>query len=173
MEIKSTSQPLPLPIQVAAELLHFVQFGALGVGCAGAAVLLYEGVRVSEVLLRPLPRIISAPLAGAVCGAIALRFPQVCYRFRSVFAVLCLCSFWCLHLLIMAKDPILRKALGVGKELHGFKTPAWTCLVVTHMHSCVSVRCIGVCTLQSIDNWRGCANSGHHARPLSPLRRMA
>jgi hypothetical protein len=28
-----------------------VQFSVLGVGCAGAAVLLYEGVRVSEVVL--------------------------------------------------------------------------------------------------------------------------
>lgn len=39
--------------------------------------MLYEGVRVSEVALRPLPRSISAPLAGALCGAIALSFPQV------------------------------------------------------------------------------------------------
>ncbi len=53
------------------------QFGALGLGCAGAAVLLYEGVRVSEVALRPLPRLVSAPLAGALCGAIALKYPQV------------------------------------------------------------------------------------------------
>ncbi len=53
------------------------QFGALGVGCAGAAVLLYEGVRIAETTLRPLPRIVSAPLGGALCGVIALKFPQV------------------------------------------------------------------------------------------------
>lgn len=53
------------------------QFSVLGVGCAGAAVLLYEGVRVSEVVLRPLPRWVSAPLGGAVCGLIAFKFPQV------------------------------------------------------------------------------------------------
>ena len=53
------------------------QFSALGLGCAAAAVLLYEGVRVSELALRPLPRVISAPLAGALCGAIAYKFPQV------------------------------------------------------------------------------------------------
>lgn len=53
------------------------QFGALGVGCAGAAVALYEGVRVSEIALRPLPRIVSAPLAGLLCGIIALQYPQV------------------------------------------------------------------------------------------------
>ncbi len=58
-------------------IVDVLQFSALGVGCAAAAVLLYEGVRVSEVALRPLPRILSAPLAGALCGAIALRFPQV------------------------------------------------------------------------------------------------
>lgn len=55
----------------------FLQFSVLGVGCAGAAVLLYEGVRVSEVVLRPLPRWVSAPLGGAVCGLIAFKFPQV------------------------------------------------------------------------------------------------
>ena len=49
----------------------------LGVGCAGAAVLLYEGVRVSETALRPLPRWASAPLGGALCGIIAFKFPQV------------------------------------------------------------------------------------------------
>ena len=38
---------------------------------------LYEGVRISEILLRPLPRIVSAPLAGALCGGIAYNFPQV------------------------------------------------------------------------------------------------
>lgn len=54
-----------------------MQFSVLGVGCAGAAVLLYEGVRVSEVVLRPLPRWASAPLGGAVCGLIAFKFPQV------------------------------------------------------------------------------------------------
>jgi H+/Cl- antiporter ClcA len=58
-------------------LLPAVQFSVLGVGCAGAAVLLYEGVRVSEVVLRPLPRWVSAPLGGAVCGLIAFKFPQV------------------------------------------------------------------------------------------------
>lgn len=60
-----------------AILLCAVQFSVLGVGCAGAAVLLYEGVRVSEVVLRPLPRWMSAPLGGAVCGLIAFKFPQV------------------------------------------------------------------------------------------------
>jgi len=57
-----------------------VQFSALGVGCAGAAVLLYEGVRLSELALRPLPRYVSAPLGGALCGVIAYKFPQVCSR---------------------------------------------------------------------------------------------
>ncbi|KAG1659430.1 hypothetical protein FOA52_001101 [Chlamydomonas sp. UWO 241] len=60
-------------------LLDVFQFGLLGAGCAGAAVALYEGVRVSEIILRPLPRWISAPLAGAACGAIALAHPQVQY----------------------------------------------------------------------------------------------
>ena len=32
---------------------------------------------MSELVLRPLPRWISAPLAGALCGAIAYKFPQV------------------------------------------------------------------------------------------------
>lgn len=54
-----------------------LQFSALGVGCAGAAVLLYEGIRVSEVILRPLPRWASAPLGGLLCGIIAFKFPQV------------------------------------------------------------------------------------------------
>lgn len=58
-----------------------LQFSALGVGCAGAAVLLYEGIRVSEVVLRPLPRWASAPLGGALCGLIAFKFPQVCVQF--------------------------------------------------------------------------------------------
>lgn len=53
------------------------QFSALGVGCAGAAVLLYEGVRVSETMLRPFPRWVAAPFGGALCGFIAFRFPQV------------------------------------------------------------------------------------------------
>ena len=53
------------------------QFGLLGVGCASAAVALYEGVRISEIVLRPLPRMVSVPLAGALCGAIAYKFPQV------------------------------------------------------------------------------------------------
>ncbi|GFH16344.1 chloride channel protein CLC-f [Haematococcus lacustris] len=52
------------------KLTSYEQFSALGVGCAGAAVLLYEGVRVSEVALRPLPRIISAPLAVCVGGGL-------------------------------------------------------------------------------------------------------
>jgi H+/Cl- antiporter ClcA len=60
-----------------------VQFSALGVGCAGAAVLLYEGIRVSEVVLRPLPRWASAPLGGALCGIIAFKFPQVRSRIAS------------------------------------------------------------------------------------------
>jgi hypothetical protein len=58
-------------------LLLLSQFSALGVGCAGAAVLLYEGIRVSEVILRPLPRWASAPLGGLLCGIIAFKFPQV------------------------------------------------------------------------------------------------
>lgn len=57
-------------------LLDVFQFGFLGLGCAGAAVALYEGVRVAELLLRPLPRTLSAPLGGALCGIIALKFPQ-------------------------------------------------------------------------------------------------
>ncbi|KAL6763955.1 chloride channel [Haematococcus lacustris] len=65
-------------------IFDVLQFSALGVGCAGAAVLLYEGVRVSEVALRPLPRIISAPLAGAMCGAIALKFPAVQYGYIAL-----------------------------------------------------------------------------------------
>jgi H+/Cl- antiporter ClcA len=54
-----------------------LQFSALGLGCAGAAVALYEGVRVSEIFLRPLPRYVSAPLGGALCGLIAFWHPQV------------------------------------------------------------------------------------------------
>jgi H+/Cl- antiporter ClcA len=70
--------PLPLP-----------QFSALGVGCAGAAVALYEGVRVSEIFLRPLPRWVSAPLGGALCGLIAFWHPQVgCCRRRPLRAAL-------------------------------------------------------------------------------------
>lgn len=46
-------------------------------GCAVAAVALYEGVRVSEIALRPLPRYLSAPVAGIMTGVIAYRFPQV------------------------------------------------------------------------------------------------
>ncbi len=42
-----------------------------------AAVALYEGVRVSEIALRPLPRYLSAPAAGALCGLIAYKFPAV------------------------------------------------------------------------------------------------
>uniref|UniRef100_A0A7S0RZ83 Chloride channel protein n=1 Tax=Chlamydomonas leiostraca TaxID=1034604 RepID=A0A7S0RZ83_9CHLO len=61
-----------------------LQFSALGVGCAVAAVALYEGVRVSEIALRPLPRYLSAPLAGALCGAIALSFPQVQYGYVNL-----------------------------------------------------------------------------------------
>ena len=58
-------------------LYDVLEFGVLGVGCAGAAVALYEGVRVSEVLMRPLPRWISAPLAGGLCGVVAFQYPQV------------------------------------------------------------------------------------------------
>lgn len=36
-----------------------------------------QGVRMSELALRPLPRYVSAPLAGAMCGLIAFKFPQV------------------------------------------------------------------------------------------------
>jgi H+/Cl- antiporter ClcA len=60
------------------------QYSALGVGCAAAAVMLYEGVRVSEVVLRPLPRWASAPLGGALCGIIAIRFPQVQYGYINL-----------------------------------------------------------------------------------------
>jgi len=69
-----------------------LQFGALGVGCAGAAVLLYEGVRIAETTLRPIPRIISAPLGGALCGIIALEYPQVCV---CVCACACVCPVCC------------------------------------------------------------------------------
>ncbi|WIA38514.1 hypothetical protein OEZ86_001836 [Tetradesmus obliquus] len=65
-------------------LTDVLQFSVLGVGCAGAAVLLYEGVRVSEVVLRPLPRWVSAPLGGAVCGLIAFKFPQVQYGYINL-----------------------------------------------------------------------------------------
>ena len=34
-------------------------------------------MRISEIALRPLPRWVSAPLAGAMCGIIAYKFPQV------------------------------------------------------------------------------------------------
>lgn len=61
-----------------------LQFSALGLCCAGAAVSLYEGVRVCEVVLRPLPRYVSAPLAGALCGAIAFNFPQVQYGYINL-----------------------------------------------------------------------------------------
>mmetsp|Transcript_21002 Transcript_21002/g.58374 ORF Transcript_21002/g.58374 Transcript_21002/m.58374 type:complete len:766 (+) Transcript_21002:1061-3358(+) len=61
-----------------------VQFGALGVGCAAAAVLLYEGVRIAETTLRPIPRIVSAPLGGLLCGIIALEFPQVQYGYINL-----------------------------------------------------------------------------------------
>ena len=57
-----------------------LQFGLLGIACASAAVALYEGVRISEIALRPLPRWVSAPLAGAMCGIIAYKFPQVIRR---------------------------------------------------------------------------------------------
>lgn len=65
-------------------LIDVLEFSALGVACAGAAVLLYEGVRVSETLLRPLPRWAGAPLGGAICGAIAFRFPQVQFGYTSL-----------------------------------------------------------------------------------------
>lgn len=58
-------------------LVDVLQFSALGLGCSLAAVMLYEGVRVSEIALRPLPRVLSAPLAGIFCGIIAFWFPQV------------------------------------------------------------------------------------------------
>ncbi len=51
-----------------------------------AAVALYEGVRVSEIALRPLPRWLSAPTAGVLCGIIAYRFPQVRDEGREVGA---------------------------------------------------------------------------------------
>lgn len=65
-------------------LTDVLQFSALGVGCAGAAVLLYEGIRVSEVILRPLPRWASAPLGGLLCGIIAFKFPQVQYGYINL-----------------------------------------------------------------------------------------
>lgn len=65
-------------------IFDVLQFSFLGLGCAGAAVALYEGVRVSEVALRPLPRWVSAPLAGLLCGAIALQFPQVQYGYVNL-----------------------------------------------------------------------------------------
>jgi hypothetical protein len=75
------SFPPPVLLQFSFSWLSFppilLQFSLLGVGCASAAVMLYEGVRASEIVLRPLPRWASAPLAGALCGAIAYKFPQV------------------------------------------------------------------------------------------------
>lgn len=65
-------------------LYDVAQFSLLGVGCAGAAVALYEGVRVSEFVMRPMPRWVSAPLAGALCGIIALQFPQVQYGYINL-----------------------------------------------------------------------------------------
>ncbi|GAX78773.1 hypothetical protein CEUSTIGMA_g6210.t1 [Chlamydomonas eustigma] len=65
-------------------LYDVLEFSLLGVGCASAAVMLYEGVRASEIVLRPLPRWVSAPLAGALCGAIAYKFPQVQYGYVNL-----------------------------------------------------------------------------------------
>ncbi|GIL50877.1 hypothetical protein Vafri_6854 [Volvox africanus] len=65
-------------------LVDVLQFSALGLGCSVAAVALYEGVRVSEIALRPLPRWLSAPTAGALCGIIAYRFPQVQYGYVNL-----------------------------------------------------------------------------------------
>eukprot|EP00195_Chlamydomonas_chlamydogama_P005828 CAMPEP_0202903764 /NCGR_PEP_ID=MMETSP1392-20130828/26154_1 /ASSEMBLY_ACC=CAM_ASM_000868 /TAXON_ID=225041 /ORGANISM="Chlamydomonas chlamydogama, Strain SAG 11-48b" /LENGTH=634 /DNA_ID=CAMNT_0049591089 /DNA_START=664 /DNA_END=2568 /DNA_ORIENTATION=+ len=65
-------------------LYDVLEFGLLGLGCAGAAVALYEGVRVSEIGLRPLPRYVSAPLAGAMCGVVAFGFPQVQYGYVNL-----------------------------------------------------------------------------------------
>jgi hypothetical protein len=89
LNLSADSLSLPLPLPVPG-----LQFGALGLGCAGAAVLLYEGVRVSELALRPLPRIVSAPLAGAMCGAIALKYPQA----RAGYACICVCMCRCVCL---------------------------------------------------------------------------
>ncbi|GLI60659.1 hypothetical protein VaNZ11_002859 [Volvox africanus] len=65
-------------------LVDVLQFSALGLGCSVVAVALYEGVRVSEIALRPLPRWLSAPTAGALCGIIAYRFPQVQYGYVNL-----------------------------------------------------------------------------------------
>ena len=65
-------------------LFDVAEFGLLGVFCASAAVSLYEGVRISEIVLRPLPRMVSAPLAGALCGTIAFWFPQVQYGYVNL-----------------------------------------------------------------------------------------
>ncbi|KAG2448571.1 hypothetical protein HYH02_006462 [Chlamydomonas schloesseri] len=65
-------------------LVDVAQFSALGLGCAVAAVALYEGVRVSEIALRPLPRYLSAPVAGIMTGVIAYRFPQVQYGYVNL-----------------------------------------------------------------------------------------
>ncbi|KXZ55344.1 hypothetical protein GPECTOR_3g475 [Gonium pectorale] len=65
-------------------LVDVAQFSALGLGCAMAAVALYEGVRVCEIALRPLPRYLSAPTAGVLCGIIAYRFPQVQYGYVNL-----------------------------------------------------------------------------------------
>lgn len=65
-------------------LIDVMQFSALGLGCSVAAVALYEGVRVSEIALRPLPRYLSAPAAGALCGLIAYKFPAVQYGYVNL-----------------------------------------------------------------------------------------
>lgn len=57
-------------------------------------MLLYEGVRIAEITLRPLPRIASAPLGGALCGIIALEFPQVCGCFSLCVYVMYVCDDW-------------------------------------------------------------------------------
>ncbi|KAG2444864.1 hypothetical protein HXX76_001602 [Chlamydomonas incerta] len=65
-------------------LVDVAQFSALGLGCSVAAVALYEGVRVCEIALRPLPRYLSAPVAGIMTGVIAYRFPQVQYGYVNL-----------------------------------------------------------------------------------------
>eukprot|EP00798_Chlamydomonas_sp_ICE-L_P028218 gene28218-31321_t len=53
-------------------------------GKGGWISVLYEGVHVSEVVMRPLPRWISDPLAGAACGLVAFKFPQVQYGYVNL-----------------------------------------------------------------------------------------
>eukprot|EP00775_Hariotina_reticulata_P005436 gene5436-5669_t len=98
-------------------LTDVLQFSVLGVGCAGAAVLLYEGVRVSEVVLRPLPRWASAPLGGALCGLIAFKFPQVQYGYinlEEIFRDSTRLSVVDLSSLLMAKIAATSVCVGGG-----------------------------------------------------------